>query len=137
LSGNRSGIGLLVRQVGRALVFYSPTTEFALQALVEPVTGASCRVDQNAWLRLYWVPVGHPARASGNDRVIRTQLVQPGQTPHDELARLLAFSVVTDLVCELDARIRLAERWEASRPAVSVQLPVELACAEASVATPQ
>ncbi len=134
VTANRAGIGLLVRQIERALVFYAPTAEFELHAAVEPVAVGQPDLIQRARLGLIWLPIGDPAAAPQVGQVVRTQLVRPGQIPGDELARLLALTVIADLVAELDARIELTEQWEILRPVVSVQLPVALAAAEPSVA---
>ena len=130
VTANRAGIGLLVRQIERALVFYAPTAEFELHAAVEPVAAGQPDEVQSAQLELIWLPIGDPAAAPRVGQVVRTQLVRPGQMPRDELARLLALTVIADLVSELDARIELAERWEVLRPVVSVRLPVALAAPE-------
>ena len=115
-------------------MFYAPTAAFELHAAVEPVAVGQPDLIQSARLELIWLPIGDPAAAPQVGQVVRTQLVRPGQIPGDELARLLALTVIADLVAELDARIELAEHWEILRPVVSVQLPVALTATEPSLA---
>jgi hypothetical protein len=126
--GDPGILGTALRQVLRALRYHLGGGDVQLQVeLRRPATAAGNDGAGSRELAL----VLHVTSGDGCAPVARTGLVEPGDGPQAELARLLDFAVSREVLAVLGARVRLPAVPAGAVPVVELIVPAVPAAARA------
>lgn len=126
--GDPAILGTALRQVLRAVRYHLGGGEAQLHAeLRRPPAAAADGGESIPELAL----VLHVTPGDARQPVVRTGLVEPGDGPQSELARLLEFAVSREVLAILGARVRLHSVPAGAAPVVELILPAVPAAARA------